>query len=101
MKSRKRKEPNYGVMRHEMATLANATEEQQRRIIHQLTVERALKLDAAFEAALPKLLEEVNAAQRRGMDCLGLFVAHPTRLRYKQFWDALNYDRGQNTQLGR
>src|SRR3954464_3568395 len=49
MKSRKRKEPNYGVMRHEMATLANATEEQQRRIIHQLTVERALKLDAAFE----------------------------------------------------
>src|SRR4051794_34436875 len=52
--------------------------------------------DARFEAALPQLLEEVSAAQRRGMDCLGLFVAHPTRLRYLKFWDALNYNRGQN-----
>jgi hypothetical protein len=53
--------------------------------------------DATFETALPKLLAEVNAAQRRGMACLGLFVAHPTKLRYTQFWDTLNYNRGQNT----
>ncbi len=53
--------------------------------------------DARFEAALPQLLDEVSAAQQRGMDCLGLFVAHPTRLRYTKFWDALNYNRGQNT----
>src|SRR4051812_4358895 len=49
MKSRKRKEPDYGVLRHEMAKLADATEEQQRQLIHQLTVEHALKLDAVFE----------------------------------------------------
>ncbi len=53
--------------------------------------------DAVFETALPKLLEEMAAAQRRGMSCLGLFVAHPTRLRYTKFWDALNFHRGQNT----
>jgi phage terminase large subunit-like protein len=49
MKSRKRKEPNYGVMRHEMAMMAKAPEERQRRIIKTLTVEQALKWDADFE----------------------------------------------------
>jgi hypothetical protein len=53
--------------------------------------------DATFEAALPQWLEEIATAQRRGMACLGLFIAHPTRLRYKAFWDTLNYNRGQNT----
>ena len=56
-----------------------------------------MPMHATFEAALPKLIEEITAAQRRGMDCLGLFVAHPTKLRYTQFWDTLNYNRGQNT----
>jgi hypothetical protein len=53
--------------------------------------------DTTFEAALPKLLEEVATEQRRGRACLGLFVAHPTRLRYTEFWDSLNFNRGQNT----
>lgn len=53
--------------------------------------------DAKFEAGLPKLLEELDAAAQTGMDCMGLFVAHPTRLRYHQFWDGLNYNEGKNT----
>jgi hypothetical protein len=53
--------------------------------------------DAAFEAALPALLQQVRDAQQRGFSCLGLFAAHPTRFRYTVFWDALNYTRGQNT----
>jgi hypothetical protein len=53
--------------------------------------------DAAFEAALPDLLARITDAQRRGMICLGLFGAHPTRLRYTVFWDVLNFNRGQNT----
>jgi hypothetical protein len=59
--------------------------------------EDAYAEDATFEARLPKLLEQVSEAQRNGHACLGLFGAHPTRLRYKEFWDKLNYDRGQNT----
>jgi hypothetical protein len=53
--------------------------------------------DAAFEAALPDLLAQIEDARRRGMTCLGLFGAHPTRLRYTVFWDVLNFNRGQNT----
>ncbi|MBM4456756.1 MAG: hypothetical protein FJ011_03135 [Chloroflexi bacterium] len=53
--------------------------------------------DAAFEAALPDLLARVEAAQRSGLACLGLFCAHPTRLRYTTFWDVLNFFRGENT----
>jgi hypothetical protein len=53
--------------------------------------------DSAFETALPTLLQRMSDAQRRGFFCLGLFAAHPTRLRYTVFWDALNYNRGQNT----
>ncbi len=53
--------------------------------------------DAAFEAALPDLLARVAAAARRGQTCLGLFCAHPTRLRYLTFWDVLNFFRGENT----
>ncbi len=52
--------------------------------------------DATFEAALPALLEQVNEAQRRSRVCLGQFVGHPTRLRYKQFWDSINYAGGHN-----
>jgi phage terminase large subunit-like protein len=48
-KSRKRKEPDYGVMRHEMAILANATEEQQHKAFENATPERLLALDADFE----------------------------------------------------
>lgn len=59
--------------------------------------EDAFAEDATFEAALPNLLEQVSEAQRNGHACLGVFGAHPTRLRYKVFWDKLNYDRGQNT----
>lgn len=53
--------------------------------------------NARFEAALPQLLEELDERQRSGMACYGLFVAHPTRLRYTKFWDSLNYNRGHNT----
>ncbi len=53
--------------------------------------------DAAFEAALPDLLARVAEAAGRGQTCLGLFCAHPTRLRYTAFWDALNFFRGENT----
>lgn len=53
--------------------------------------------DAAFEAALPDLLARIAAARRAGLTCLGLFCAHPTRLRYTTFWDVLNFFRGQNT----
>lgn len=53
--------------------------------------------DAAFEDALPDLLARVAAAQQGGLSCLGLFCAHPTKLRYTVFWDVLNFFRGQNT----
>lgn len=53
--------------------------------------------DATFEAALPDLLARVEAAAKGGLSCLGLFCAHPTRLRYTTFWDVLNFFRGENT----
>src|SRR5690348_5413432 len=49
MKSRKRRERDYGVMRHERAALMRATPEQQRRILKDATPEQLLKLDADFE----------------------------------------------------
>src|SRR5690348_4399474 len=49
MKSRKRKEPGYGVMRHEMGLLKKAREEDQRRAIEGLTISQALEFDADFE----------------------------------------------------
>ncbi len=52
--------------------------------------------DGAFEAALPALLERVQEAERAGAACLGLFAAHPTRLRHEVFWDALNFADGEN-----
>ncbi len=48
-KSRKRKEPNYGVLREEMGMLSDATPEQQHKIIKGMTVERLACLDAEFE----------------------------------------------------
>jgi hypothetical protein len=53
--------------------------------------------DASFEAGLPVLLEQVDALQRDGTSCLLLFGGHPTRFRYTEFWDTINYNRGQNT----
>ena len=53
--------------------------------------------DAATEAALPQLLQRFEEGRRAGRACLGLFGAHPTRLRYKAFWDVLNYKGGVNT----
>src|SRR5438270_12132410 len=47
--SGKRKEPGYGVLRHEMDLMANATEELQRRILEGATAESLLKYDADFE----------------------------------------------------
>ena len=49
MKSRKRKEPGYGVMRHEMEVLKKAREEDQRHAIEGLTIGQALEFDADFE----------------------------------------------------
>jgi hypothetical protein len=59
--------------------------------------EDAYSDDGAFAAGLPSLLEEVTNAKRYGHQCLGIFGAHPTRLRYKDFWDNLNFNRGKNT----
>jgi hypothetical protein len=53
--------------------------------------------DGDFEIALPILLQQVEDFQRRGYSCLGLFAAHPTRLRYTVFWDALNYVDAEQT----
>jgi len=53
--------------------------------------------DAAFEAALPKFLQQIEDIQRSGFSCMGLFAGHPTRFRYTVFWDKLNFDQGQNT----
>jgi hypothetical protein len=53
--------------------------------------------DAAFEQALPALLARISEAAACGAACLGLFVGHPTRLRYTVFWDVLNYKHGHNT----
>ena len=53
--------------------------------------------DAAFEAGLPLLLGKIAEAQHRGCACLGIAVGHPTRLRYAEFWDLLNYARGEDT----
>jgi hypothetical protein len=53
--------------------------------------------DASFEAGLPALLEQVEVLQRDGTSCLLLFGGHPTRFRYTEFWDSINYNRGQNT----
>ena len=60
--------------------------------------EDAYARDETFEAGLPGLLEQVAAARDRGTRVLGLFGAHPTRLRYSVFWDALNYLAGVNTE---
>src|SRR6185312_3520844 len=49
MKSRKRKERDYGVMRHEMAIMARASEEEQRKALEHATAERLLAYDADFE----------------------------------------------------
>ncbi|MFL6725337.1 MAG: DNA-packaging protein [Sphingomicrobium sp.] len=49
MKSRKRDARNYEVMRHEMAILKNAEEDQQRQAIEHMTVEQMLHWDADFE----------------------------------------------------
>lgn len=65
--------------------------------LHLPGVEDAYTDDAAFEAALPRLLDEASECVRRGVEVVGLFGAHPTRLRYTTFWDALNFNAGQNT----
>jgi phage terminase large subunit-like protein len=49
MKSRKRDARNYEVMRREMAILKKASPQLQRRTIHKLTADDALKFDADFE----------------------------------------------------
>ena len=64
--------------------------------IHLPGGEDALCDDTAFETSLPALLQELNEAARRGTQCLGLFAAHPTRLRHTVFWDALNFAEGRN-----
>jgi hypothetical protein len=53
--------------------------------------------EARFAAELPVVLDQLAAAQRAGYAAYGLYVCHPTRLRYLDFWDVLNYARGMNT----
>ena len=50
MKSRKRNYRNYEAGRHEMAIMANASEEEQRKAIENATVEQLLNWDADFES---------------------------------------------------
>ena len=49
MKSRKRKEPDYGVLTHERAILVRATPQQQRKAIKFCNFEQLAKFDANFE----------------------------------------------------
>jgi len=49
MNSRKRKEPGYGVLRHEMDLMAKAPEDLQRKVLEKATPESLLKWDADFE----------------------------------------------------
>jgi len=53
-----------------------------------------------FEKQLPELLQEIESLARAGKPCVLLFGGHPTRFMYTQFWDAINYDRGHNTEPG-
>jgi hypothetical protein len=59
--------------------------------------EDAYCADGDFEDALPSLLRRVEEFRSRGFACLGFFAAHPTRLRYTQFWDAINFANGEET----
>ncbi len=57
--------------------------------------------ESAFEAALPALLSELETLRRAGEACVLLFGGHPTRFRYTEFWDSLNFNRGQNSESRR
>jgi len=52
---------------------------------------------SAFESALPGLLCRAEQARDKGYACMRLFGAHPTKLRYTEFWDKLNFYHGKNT----
>ena len=52
---------------------------------------------AQFEGRLPALLNEIEVLARKGTACVLLFGGHPTRFMYTQFWDAINYRKGCNT----
>ena len=52
---------------------------------------------AAYEAAAAAAAEHLGQCAREGVPWVGLFVCHPTKLRAKAFWDALNFSHGLNT----
>lgn len=53
--------------------------------------------EVRFATEVAVALDQLAAAQRAGYATHGLFICHPTRLRYKEFWDDLNFARGTNT----
>jgi hypothetical protein len=61
--------------------------------------EDALCDATAFAGALPPLLDQLRGAQRQGMAAVTLFAGHPTRWRYRAFWDGpgLNFNHGEQT----
>ncbi len=60
-------------------------------------VEDAYCDDAVFEKSLSKLLEEVKQRQKQGLVCMGIRAAHPTRFRYFDYWDEINFKDGMTT----
>jgi len=53
--------------------------------------------DAAFDESWGQAQEHIHGCVQEGVPWLGLFVCHPAMVRAKQFWDYLNFNRGQNT----
>jgi len=58
----------------------------------------ALTDDAQFEGALQTMWMQLDERVMHGMTWSGVFVCHPTRLRAVEFWDALNFAQGRNTE---
>ncbi len=60
-------------------------------------VEDAYCDNQQFERSLNKLLGEVKHCQQQGLICTGIRAAHPTRFRYFDYWDEINFKDGLTT----
>jgi hypothetical protein len=57
----------------------------------------ALTDDDLFQQALQRLIDMIDSRLMLGTRWTGIFVCHPTRLRAIEFWDTLNFAKGENT----
>lgn len=53
--------------------------------------------DDRFEQVLGEFARAVEEAKAKGLDWLGTFCCHPTTVRAEKFWDAINFNKGENT----